>query len=260
MRPQLVAKGGGAGEEAPPGPTDGALLGGRVKFRQPPKGYRVAIDPLLLAAAVPAEGLERVLDLGAGAGAAALCLAARVKGCRIDCLEAEEDLARLAAENVSANKLDQRIIVHVGDLRRPPADLPRGGFDHAMMNPPYLPLAAADAPPDQAKRKATVDELGIEAWIGAALRFLKPRGRLTLIHRADRVDEVIVALDGRAGEVALIPLWPRAGEAARRVILRARKGVKSPARISAGLVLHREDGGFTAEADAILRGGAALEP
>lgn len=258
MPPRLIAK---SGDEAPPGPpTDGGLLGGRVKFRQPEKGYRVAIDPILLAAAVPAQDGERVLDLGAGAGAAALCLAARVKGCRVDCLEAEEDLARLAAENVSANKLDQRIIVHVGDLRRPPADLTRGGFDHAMMNPPYMKLEAADAPPDQSKRKATVDELGIEAWIEAALRFLKPRGRLTLIHRADRIDDLILALAERMGEITLIPLWPRQGEAARRVILRARKGVKSPARISAGLVLHKEDGGFTAEADAILRGGEVLEP
>ena len=257
MKPRLVAKAGG---ESPPGlATDGTLLGGKVKFRQPEKGYRVAIDPLLLAAAVPAGDGERVLDLGAGAGAAALCLAQRVSGCRIDCLEAQEDLARLAAENVSANKLDRRIIVHVGDLRRAPADLPRGGFDHVMTNPPHLSVESADAQPDQSKRRATVDELGIEAWIDAALRFLKPRGRLTLIHRADRLDELIVALSPRLGEIAVIPLWPKAGEAARRVILRARKGAKSPARLSAGLVLHRDDGGFTEAADAILRGGEALE-
>ncbi|MGQ0675145.1 MAG: tRNA1(Val) (adenine(37)-N6)-methyltransferase [Rhodospirillales bacterium] len=257
MKPRLVAKNGG---DAPPAiATDGTLLGGKVRFRQPAKGYRVAIDPLLLAAAVPAQDGERVLDLGAGAGAAALCLAQRVKGCRIDCLEAEEDLARLAAENVSANKLDRRIIVHVGDLRRPPSDLQRGGFDHVMTNPPYLAAEAADPPPDQAKRRATVDELGLEAWIDAALKYLRPRGRLTLIHRADRLDELIAAMHPRLGEIAVIPLWPRAGEAARRVILGARKGAKSPARLGAGLVLHKDDGGFTDAADAILRGGGALE-
>jgi len=257
MKPRLVAKGGG---DAPALATDGTLLGGRVKFRQPAKGYRVAIDPILLAAAVPAAEGERALDLGAGAGAAGLCLAERVPGCRVDCLEAQEDLARLAAENVSANKLDRRIIVHVGDLRRPPSDLPRGGFDHVLMNPPYVAVGAADASPEPSKRKATVDELGIEAWIDAALRFLKARGRLTLIHRADRLDELIVALSERMGEIAVIPLWPKAGEAARRVILRARKGAKSPARLCAGLVLHNADGTFTAEAEAVLRAGAALEP
>ncbi len=256
MKPRLVAK---ADAAQPALATDGTLLGGKVKFRQPAKGYRVAVDPILLAAAVPAVDGERVLDLGAGAGAAALCLAMRVAGCQIDCLEAQEDMARLAAGNVSANKLDRRIIVHVGDLRRPPSDLPRGGFDHVMTNPPYLSVEAADAPPDQSKRRATVDDLGVEAWIDAALKFLKPRGRLTLIHRADRLDELIVAMSPRLGEIAVIPLWPKAGEAARRVILRARKGAKSPAKLAAGLVLHKEDGGFTDAADAVLRDGAALE-
>lgn len=258
MRPRLVVD--REEEETPPGyATDGTLLDGRVKFRQPAKGYRVAIDPILLAAAVPAEADERVLDLGSGAGAAALCLATRVVDCRIDCLEAQDPLARLAAENVSANKLDRRIIVHVGDLRRPPSDLPRNGFDHVMMNPPYVASNAADAPPDLSKRKATVDELGVEAWIEAALKFLKPRGRLTLIHRADRLDALIAALVPRTGELTMIPLWPRADEAARRVIVRARKGVKSPAQLLPGLVLHRQDGSFTPEAEAVLRDGEALE-
>jgi len=258
MRPRLVVD--RENEETPPGyATDGTLLGGRVQFRQPAKGYRVAIDPILLAAAVPAAAGERVLDLGAGAGAAALCLAVRAADCRIDCLEAQDPLARLAAENVTANKLDRRIIVHVGDLRRPPSDLPRNGFDHVMTNPPYVAANASDAPPDPSKRKATVDELGVEAWIEAALKFLKPRGRLTLIHRADRLDALIAALIPRAGEVTVIPLWPRQGEAARRVIVRARKGAKSPAQLLPGLVLHRADGSFTPEAEAILRDGAALE-
>jgi tRNA1(Val) A37 N6-methylase TrmN6 len=258
MRPRLVVD--REQEETPPGyATDGTLLGGRVKFRQPAKGYRVAIDPILLAASVPVEADERVLDLGSGAGAAALCLATRVASCRIDCLEAQDPLARLAAENVSANKLDRRIIVHVGDLRRPPSDLPRNGFDHVMTNPPYVASNAADAPPDPSKRKATVDELGVEVWIEAALKFLKPRGRLTLIHRADRLDALIASLVPRTGELTVIPLWPRADEAARRVIVRARKGAKSPAQLLPGLVLHRADGSFTPEAEAVLRDGEALE-
>jgi len=258
MRPRLVVD--RDRDEAPPGLlTDGALLDGKVKLRQPAKGYRVAIDPILLAAAAPAAPGDRVLDLGAGVGAAALCLAARVGQCRIDCLEAQQALARLAAENVSANTLDARIIVHVGDLRRPPPDLPRNGFDLVMTNPPYLAAAQADAQPDQSKRRATVDELGLEAWIDAALRFLKPRGRLVVVHRADRLDELVAAIGGRCGELAVIPLWPRAGQPAKRVIVRARKAVRSPAQLLPGLVLHGEDGKFTAEAEAILRAGARLE-
>ncbi|MCC6470428.1 MAG: methyltransferase [Alphaproteobacteria bacterium] len=258
MRPRLVVD--RDKDESPPGlSTDGALLDGRVKLRQPAKGYRVAIDPILLAAAAPASAGDRVLDLGAGVGAAALCLAARVPDCRVDCLEAQQALARLAAENVSANGLDRRIIVHVGDLRRPPPDMPRGGFDVVMTNPPYHAAAAADAPPDPSKRRATVEELGLEAWIDAALKFLKPRGRLVVVHRADRMDDLVTSLDGRCGEVTLIPFWPRAGEPARRVVLRARKGVRSPAQLLPGLVLHGEDGKFTPEAEAVLRGGAGLD-
>lgn len=257
MRPRLVVD--RDSEEAPADLlTNGALLGGRVKFRQPAKGYRVAIDPILLAAAVPAEAGDRVLDLGAGAGAAALCLAARVPECRIDCLEAQQGLARIAAENVTANKLDRRIVVHVGDLRRPPLDLPRNGFDQVMTNPPYMAAGAADPAPEPSKRKATVEEVELNAWLDVALKFLKPRGRLTVVHRADRLDDLLSALHGRVGEVTVIPFWPRAGEPARRVVVRARKTVRSPAQLHAGLVLHGSDGKFTAEAEAVLRNGAAL--
>jgi tRNA1(Val) A37 N6-methylase TrmN6 len=257
MRPRLIVD--HDREDAPPGlATDGTLLDGRVRLRQPAKGYRVAIDPILLAAATPAAEGDRVLDLGAGVGAAALCLAARVADCRIDCLEAQQAMARLAAENVSANRLDHRIVVHVGDLRRPPPDLPRNGFDVVMTNPPYLAAPAADAPADASKRRATVEEVGLEAWIDAALRFLKPRGRLVVVHRADRLDDLLAAVAGRCGETTLLPLWPRAGEPARRLIVRARKAVRSPAQLLPGLALHAADGRFTPEADAVLRGAGAL--
>lgn len=257
MRPRLVVD--RDADEAPAEVlTNGALLGGRVKFRQPARGYRVAVDPVLLAAAVPAEAGDRVLDLGAGAGAAALCLAQRVPGCRIDCLEAQQTLARLAAENVTANKFDSRIVVHVGDLRRPPLDLPRNGFDLVMTNPPYMASPAADPPPDASKRKATVEELGLEPWIDVALRFLKPRGRLVVVHRADRLDDLLMALGGRCGEVTVIPFWPRSGEPARRVVVRARKAVRTPAQLLPGLVLHGADGNFTAEAEQVLREGKTL--
>ena len=103
-----------------------------------------------------------------------------------------------------------------------------------------------------------MEELGLEAWLDVALRFLKPRGRLAVVHRADRLDELITALGGRCGEVTVFPFWPRAGEPARRVVVRARKAVRTPAQLLPGLVLHSADGAFTPEAEQILREGKPL--
>ncbi len=114
--------------------SEDALLGGRVRLRQPKTGYRAAIDPVMVAAAVPAEDGSTVLDVGAGVGAAALCLAARVVGCRVSGIEIQRDLVRLAAGNVTLNGFDGRVEIMIGDLSRPPPRLAAGTFDHLMAN------------------------------------------------------------------------------------------------------------------------------
>jgi tRNA1(Val) A37 N6-methylase TrmN6 len=238
--------------------TEDRLLGGRVVLHQPAAGYRAAIDPVLLAAAVPARPGEHVLDLGCGMGAAALALAARLPAVRITGLERDPTLARLCARNIEANKMAGRVEAVTGDLLAPPAALAAGSFDHAMANPPFLEPGRADLPPDPGRRAANVEgAAGLDDWIAAALAAVKPKGWLTLIHRADRLDALLGLLGGRAGAVTILPLWPRAGEPAKRVILRARKGARTPSQLLPGLVLH-EGEGFTAAAQAILRDGAAL--
>ncbi len=234
------------------------LLGGRVTLIQGARGYRAAIDPVLLAAAVPAKAGERVLDAGAGAGAAALCLAHRVPGCRIMGLELQPEPAALARENAAANGVADRVEVLEGDLLSPPEDIAAGGFDHVMTNPPHLE-ASQPAPPHPGKRAAHLEGAAdLAAWLDFCLRMARPKGRVTLIHRADRIDAILAALHLRAGGVLILPLWPKAGRPAKRVIVSARKGVATPARIGPGLVLHEADGAYTAAADAILRDGAAL--
>ena len=118
--------------------TDDRLLGGRVRFSQPTHGYRVAIDPVLLAAAVPAQPGERVLDAGAGTGAASLCLAARIPRCHIVGLELQRPLQRIASQNVTQNEFDGQVEMIEGDLQRPPPRLAAATFDHVMTNPPHL--------------------------------------------------------------------------------------------------------------------------
>ena len=239
--------------------TEDGLLGGRVRFFQPRRGYRTAIDPVLLAAAVRVEAGETVLDAGVGTGAAALCLAARAPGCRIVGLEREPELLELAAANVQANGLADRVELLAGDLLAPPEPLRQRAFDAVMTNPPYHAEGAATPPLDAARRAAHLGEAEPGRWVAACLARLKPLGRLTLIQRADRLDAVLAALAGRAGDVVVFPLWPSGKAAeAKRVIVAARKAARGPLRLARGLVLHGPDGRFTPAAEAILRDGAPL--
>jgi tRNA1(Val) A37 N6-methylase TrmN6 len=246
-------------EQAPSGATTtGALLGGRVRFEQPVAGYRAAIDPVLLAATVPATARE-ALDLGAGAGAATLCLAARCPALPIRAIEIDPAMAALARRNAAANGLTGRVEVTEGDIvLASPATI--GRFDAVFFNPPYQTARRASPSPDPGRRRANVEHgSDLAGWIDAARRVLRPRGQLRLVHRADRLHEIVALLATRFGDIAILPLWPRAGAPARRILVGARLGARGGARLLPGLVLHGEDGGFTADAEAVLRHGAGLD-
>lgn len=247
-----------ASEAARPASPD-RLLDGRLTFSQPAGGYRAAIDPVLLAAAAGelAPG-TRALEAGCGAGAALLCLAWREPAAAITGLEIQPDLADLARANVAANGFQDRCTIVTGDLAAPAAGDQRD-FDLVLANPPYV-RAGQTAPPERGKAAAVQEgALDLEGWVAALARGLRPKGRLTLIHRADRLDRLTAAMSARGlGDVALLPLWPSAGRPAKRVIVTARKGVKGDARLAPGLVLHDADGAFTPLAATILRDGAAV--
>ncbi len=239
--------------------TDDHLLGGRVRLRQPAHGYRVAIDPVLLAAAVPAVAGDTVLDIGCGVGAAALCLSVRVPGCRVTGIETQRELVRLASDNVALNECEGRVTAMTGDPLPPPPPLEPGIFSHIMANPPFLARDAATPPPYPGKAAAQIEgEADLAAWLRFALTMVRTRGTLTFIHRADRLEYVLAGLAGRAGEIIVFPLWSGPEKAAKRVIVRARKEAATPTRLLPGLILHDANGRFTAAAEAILRQGAAL--
>ena len=236
------------------GEREDTLLDGRVRLRQPAAGYRAAVDPVLLAAAVPARSGERVLDLGCGVAPAALCLLARVPGMWAAGLEVQAEMARLARANAELNGCSDALAPVVGDAGRPP--FPGATFDHVMANPPYQRAGHGRQP---AAPVATVEGAAkLPDWLAAMLALVRPRGSITVIHRADRLDELLRALPPSVGEVTVIPLWPGAETAAKRVIVRARAGVRTPARLTPGLVLHAPDGRYTEAADAVLRGAAPL--
>lgn len=237
------------------------FLNGRLMLAQPQHGYRAAMDPVLLAAAIPSvRPGEQVLDLGSGIGAALYCYGARVPEAHLAGIEIDAETADLARANAEANGLAVRTTILTGDILSPPADLVPGTYHQVFANPPYMDASTGDASPIEGRARSNVEgEARLKDWIAALLKFARPKGGIALIHRADRIDEILSRLHGKAGDITVIPLWPRNGSAAKRVIVRARKGVRGGAILHPGLVLHGEgDVRYTDAASAILRDAAPL--
>ena len=236
--------------------TEDRLLDGKVALRQPAKGFRAGLDAVLLAAFVPARPGEQVLEAGCGSGAAFLCLAARVPGLRVAAVEREAAMATLATANAAANAVEA--VITEGDVADRALARRIGPCDHAFANPPYWP---GGTPPPQALRSAATHESGaaLANWVSFLAAALRERGTLSLVLPAGRFDAGVAALLGAGcGAVTLLPVAPRSGDAAKRVLIRARKGGRAPARLLPPFVLHEADGRFTEAAEAVLRGGAAL--
>jgi tRNA1(Val) A37 N6-methylase TrmN6 len=234
------------------------LLGGRVHVLQPKRGYRAAIDPVLLAAAVDCGSGDKVLDAGAGSGAAALCVAARLPQISVVGVEADSNGVWLARAGAERSGLAGRVAFVHGDLTRIQGVLAAESFDHVMTNPPYLAAETAQMPADADKAKATIEcSMDLAMWFRCCLRMVRPQGRMTMIHRADRLGEVLEAAAGLGG-IRVFPLWPGSGKPAKRIIVAGRKGSRGPLRLLAGLILHESDGRFTSQANAVLREGRAI--
>jgi len=246
-----------------PETTDDAVLGGRVRLKQKKKGHRVGHDAILLAAATNAQPGDRVVEFGAGVGAAGLALAVRCPDVAVTLLEIDPELSDIAAQNIVRNGLDQRVRVITLDVTAPADDFAAEGIgpgsaDHVLMNPPFNNPARQNVSPDPARRAAHAGDGIIADWTTAAAWVLHSAGTLTLIWRADGLDEVLAALGDRFGGIAVLPVHGRAGAPAIRVVVQARKGSRAPLTLLPGLNLNDEAGKPTAEAEAVLRGAQAL--
>ncbi|MEM9782853.1 MAG: methyltransferase domain-containing protein [Pseudomonadota bacterium] len=239
-----------------------ALLGGRVLLWQPVSGYRAATDPVLLAAAVPARAGQSVLELGIGAGTASLCLGARAGQLDLTGLELEPGHAALARANATA--AGRAIEVVQGSVAAMPPALKSRRFDHVILNPPWHGPGPDSATPALTRATREAGGVALDTWIAAAVARTTPRGHVTLIHRADRLDAILSALSGPCGDIRVLPLAPRVGRPAGRVIVRARTQVRTPLTLLAPLVLHEGDAHpadrdhFTGAARAVLHDAAPL--
>ncbi|MCR8724913.1 tRNA1(Val) (adenine(37)-N6)-methyltransferase [Frigidibacter sp. ROC022] len=211
-----------------------AFLGGRLAIWQPRQGYRAGIDPVLLAAAVPASAGQSVLELGLGAGVASLCLGARVPGLALTGVELQPAYAELARRNAAENRLPLQVVE--ADLTRLPADLKARSFDHVLANPPYYPARSRVPANDPGRETAIAEELPLAEWVSAGVKRLRPGGWLVMIQAATRLPAILRALPDTG--ITVIPLLPRPGRTPERVLLRYRKGSRAEFRLSSGLILH----------------------
>ena len=226
------------------------FLNGQVTVNQSGAGFRSGLDAVMLAAAIPARAGDRALELGSGAGVASLCLAARVPGCTVLGLEIDAGLVSRAETSARENNEDGDVHFLAGDVLNMPQEL-RHEFHHVFCNPPFHG-AEGQVSPDAARARALYDSGRLADWLRAGLKRTASGGSFTAILRADRLGETLAVLPHRG--TAILPLWPRMGEAAKRIIVQSRKGARSALSLLPGLVLHEADGRYTPEADAILRG------
>lgn len=244
--------------------SQNAFLGGKLHLWQPVKGYRAGVDPVLLAASVPATSGQSVLELGCGAGAAILCLAARVQELELTGVELQPAYADLARRNAADNAIALEVVT--ADLTALPPELKQRQFDYVIANPPYYRADAHSPAHDSGRSIALGEQTPLANWIDVATKRLAPRGYLHMIQKADRLQDMLMACQGQLGSVEALPLAARSGREAELVILRARKGGRAVFRLHPPLILHqgdrheRDGESYTPEISAVLRDGAAMGP
>ncbi len=235
------------------------VLDGQVRLRQPARGYRAGLDAALLAAACDAAPGTRVIEAGCGVGGALLAAATRRASASFVGVERDPEALALALSNILANGLESRVQALAGDVAQPFSALDLKPFDAALANPPFFDDPTALRGPAPERAGAWLADDGLAAWIQFLLKAVREGGTITLIHRADRLADILAQLSPKAGSVQIRPIHPFADEPAKRVLVRAVKTGKAPLRILPALALHDRGGGkHSAQAEAILRGAADL--
>ena len=223
---------------------------------QPARGYRAGMDAVLLAASLSAKAGDRLAEAGCGAGAVLLCAAHRLAECEFTGFERDVEALELARRGVEANGMGGRVSLFSHDVGERPAEL-ENAFDQSFSNPPFFEPGTVRLPIPE-RQAAYIAETPLKAWILFLHHVTKPGGRITLIHRSALLGDLLELLGPRTGEIEVLPIRPAPGEAAGRVLIRARKGLRrGPVTLYDGLALHDAPGGpASRRAAEALRGGA----
>lgn len=237
-----------------PATTEDTVYQGRVRLVQPARGFRTGFDSLLLAAALPALAKGEALELGCGCGGALLPAAFRLPGVSFTGLELSENVTQMARTGAQLNGFGARVTIEnteASEWVKPHENR----FDLVFANPPYFEPGKISEP-GEGKASAYIETLSLEGWIKAMLHAAKPRAPVVLVHRAAELARLLAQLDRQAGEITVLPVASKAGEPARRVLVRARKGLRrGPLTLLPPLITHTEDGSArTPAAQAIIEG------
>lgn len=243
--------------------TRDAFLGGRLVVSQPEKGFRAGLDSVLLGASVRA-GARRLLDLGSGVGTASLVALADLPEASATLAEIDPATAAIAALNLGANGFGARTRVLNLDVTakggvRAEAGLPADHYDAVIANPPFFDRGAGSAPSRARAAARHMPPETLDLWVKAAATHAAPEGEVVFVHAAQSLPVLLPAFMARFGAVTVLPLAPREGEAASRVLVRGIKGSRAPFTLLASRALHEPEGRtFRPEFDAIFRGLARL--
>lgn len=231
------------------------LLNRRIKIFQPQEGYRAAIDAVFLASMIDTKKVKtgmKILDVGSGTGAVSLCLAYRLKDKKPEIigLEIQEELQKLSNLSAVSNGFDY-LCYELCDIREKNNDK-AGVFDFVVTNPPY---SDHDMPsPNESKKQAhNMENFDLSKWLSACLKMLKPKGNIALINRTEALNEILMTMHNKAGNIQILPLYSKEGQSAKRILILAEKGSRAPTKILPPLYTHDKEGNYSKEAEKILR-------
>lgn len=223
--------------------TEDRILGGQLKLVQPKDGYRVAIDPMVLAHFVSIEPQQEILDVGCGVGTVSLILKAKEKSAKILAIDIDEEMCHFCQQNSKINSFDIEVKnIGIENVRKD-ASLKNRLFDQVVTNPPFFELKSSKI--SESKKMSNFETINLGDWIASCIKQLKNNGIFSIIHKASRIDDILYALKNVAGSIVIIPIFPKKNCEANRVIVQAKKSSKSATKICSGIVAHNDDGSYS---------------